>query len=171
MGMDVIGIAPTNAVGQYFRNNVWWWHPLWEYCARLEPELCETVLGHSNDGDGLDSQGALRLAEVLQGALDRGDVDEYAAQRTSQLAALPRQRCRWCDGGGIRTDAVGVELGMPEEVLEPHLAIALGRDRGWCNGCRGEGLVDDPALSYQFDVENVTAFLEFLKACGGFQIW
>ena len=54
MGMDVIGKKPKAEVGQYFRNNVWWWHPLWEYVCEVPPALANRVrYGHSNDGDGL----------------------------------------------------------------------------------------------------------------------
>lgn len=51
MGMDVIGQSPVSERGEYFRNNVWWWHPLWEYCERLAPDLIPSDnLGHYNDG-------------------------------------------------------------------------------------------------------------------------
>ena len=35
MGMDVFGKNPTDEKGAYFRNNVWFWHPLWDYCLHL----------------------------------------------------------------------------------------------------------------------------------------
>ena len=25
--------------GIYFRNNVWWWRPLWNYCYNIAPDL------------------------------------------------------------------------------------------------------------------------------------
>jgi len=52
MGMDVYGIAPIAEVGKYFRNNIWWWHPLWNYVQEVAPHLTEGVNGHFNDGDG-----------------------------------------------------------------------------------------------------------------------
>ena len=36
MGMDVYGIAPEKEWGEYFRSNVWWWRPLWDYTAEID---------------------------------------------------------------------------------------------------------------------------------------
>ena len=38
MGMDVIGLKPTSKEGEYFRNNVWWWGPLADYCMEVAPD-------------------------------------------------------------------------------------------------------------------------------------
>jgi hypothetical protein len=38
MGMDVYGES-----GNYFRNNVWWWRPLANYCQAIAPHICLTV--------------------------------------------------------------------------------------------------------------------------------
>jgi hypothetical protein len=35
MGMDVYGKAPTVEEGKYFRNNLWWWRPLWTYVEEV----------------------------------------------------------------------------------------------------------------------------------------
>lgn len=53
MGMDVFGQSPISERGEYFRNSVWWWHPLWEYCERLAPDLIpHDNPGHYNDEIG-----------------------------------------------------------------------------------------------------------------------
>ena len=31
MGMDVYGRRPKSERGEYFRNNIWWWHPLADF--------------------------------------------------------------------------------------------------------------------------------------------
>jgi len=55
MGMDVMGMNATSEKGEYFRNNVWWWRPLWDYCLNEHGDIAGQVEhGHSNDGDGLD---------------------------------------------------------------------------------------------------------------------
>ena len=36
MGMDVFGLAPKEEKGEYFRNNVWWWRPLWDFVAQID---------------------------------------------------------------------------------------------------------------------------------------
>jgi len=75
MGMDVYGNAPTQKEGEYFRNNIWWWHPLADYIELVAPDeaaACEHW--HSNDGDGLDTGiGAADLMDRL-GAVDARDA-------------------------------------------------------------------------------------------------
>jgi hypothetical protein len=67
MGMDVYGTEPKNEKGAYFRNNVWWWRPLWEYCEFVAPELtCTVENGYSNDVDGLDGEDAKDIAKALR---------------------------------------------------------------------------------------------------------
>ena len=77
MGMDVYGKNPTSEKGSYFRNNVWWWRPLWDYCLEVAPELCSDVSGHTNDGEGLDEAGAIALSEILFQELWDGKTAQY----------------------------------------------------------------------------------------------
>lgn len=170
MGMDVIGRKPTAKAGEYFRNNIWWWHPLWEYCHHVAPEICEGVLGHSNDGDGLPGDGARKLAQVLRRELESGRTKEHADEHESRRKSLPRHTCDQCDGTGIRSDDVGRNMGMPERDLTGEQAERLGRSSGWCNGCDGEGLRESWEASYFFSEENVAEFAEFLEHSGGFRI-
>ena len=168
MGMDVVG---RNNPDAYFRNNVWWWRPLWDYCVELAPELCEEVSGHYNDGDGLDEDGALQLSAILYMEIESGRTLRYEKAYNKRISELPRHDCNLCEGTGIRTDAVGVDMGMPTRELEPHVAAIVGRTHGWCNACGGEGLADDWQTSYPFSVENVSEFADFLADCGGFSIY
>lgn len=170
MGMDVIGRKPSKSTGEYFRNNIWWWHPLWEYCESVAPEICDGILGHSNDGDGLPGDGARKLAEVLKRELESGRTAEYAAAYQAGKAALPRHDCDLCEATGIRRDPVGIEMGMPTRELEEAQTERLGRTHGWCNACNGEGTQADWGASYFFDVDNVREFAEFLEHSGGFRI-
>lgn len=171
MGMDVVGRKPVKKTGEYFRNNVWWWHPLWEYCQEIAPEICEGVLGHSNDGDGLPGDGARKLAEALRRELAGGRTREYAQRHEERRLGLPRTACTYCESTGVRRDAVGVETGMPERDLPDEQAERLGRTTGWCNGCDGEGARAAWEASYFFSEENVAEFAEFLEHSGGFRIY
>jgi hypothetical protein len=40
-----------------------------------------------------------------------------------------------------------------------------------CNGCHATGKVRPSECNYPFDVANVERFAEFLRDCGGFEIW
>lgn len=173
MGMDVYGRKPSSETGEYFRNNVWWWRPLWQYCcevghAVIVDEVAEG--GCYNDGVGLDEAGARELAQILEYELSSGGTAEYERKYNEYLASLPRQACDLCNSTGIRTDAVGTDMRQAERELSPEVQILTGRTHGWCNGCDGIGTQESFAMGYPFSVENVREFVGFLKDCGGFAI-
>ena len=170
MGMDVVGRKPSTKTGEYFRNNIWWWHPLWEYCHQIAPEICDGVHGHSNDGDGLPGDGARILAQTLRWELASGRTKAYSDTFEISRLALPCRPCTHCEATGIRSDTVGNEMGMPNRELTAEQAERLGRSTGWCNGCGGEGTCDSWEASYFFSEENVSEFAEFLEHSGGFRI-
>lgn len=173
MGMDVYGINPgEDGEGEYFRNNVWYWHPLWSYVCGAFPEMVgETPeLGHSNGGYGLGAEEAKELGEALLAQVESGETEEFRRRYYAELADLPRSECHLCAGTGIRTDDVGIEMGMPEAELKPEVQILTGRTHGTCNSCLGIGTVEHFAHNYAFDVDNVREFAEFLVDCGGFRI-
>jgi hypothetical protein len=170
MGMDVYGVSATTERGEYFRNNVWSWRPLWNYCVELAPELCGEVDGETNGGDGLGAEGADDLAVILFNELASGRTEQYEKDYRKMIADLPRHKCDQCEGTGIRADKVGLQMGMPERELSPEIQIITGRSHGWCNACNGEGLQDSWEASYPFYIDNVREFAEFLTECGGFKI-
>lgn len=158
MGMDVMGVAPTTEAGEYFRRNVWGWRPLWQYVEDVHPDIADQVgYGHSNDGDGLDAEYSEVLAAALVEDVDSGRAASYIEQRDAYLADLPMEPCEWCDSTGVRTDEVGVKMGMVE--------------KQWCNGCDGKGERQPWARSYHLDKQDLLDFAEFLEGCGGFEIW
>lgn len=159
MGMDVYGKNPSSDEGKYFRNNVWWWHPLWTYCYAIAEDLIsEEVyqLGHSNDGAGLGADASKKLAFRLKGAIAEGHTKRYEIEYTQKLEALPDEVCGLCEGTGVRTDEIGVNLGMDV--------------RKECNGCKSTGKTRPFETEYPFSEENVKEFATFLEACGGFEI-
>lgn len=171
MGMDVYGKNPTNEVGQYFRANVWYWRPLWGYVEETYPEIAELVeYAQSNDGDGLDESDAVKLASLIKDDLKNGNVREYEKQYRERISELPMDDCDLCEASGIRTDEVAIQSGMPDKELDADIAIIVGREKGWCNGCNGVGKREPWAASYPFEEEVVAEFAEFLESCGGFEI-
>jgi hypothetical protein len=67
------------------------------------PEItAECEHWHSNDGDGLDATGAVRLVERLQQLLVDGSVAAYVKRRDAALAQLPDETCGCCDGTGTK---------------------------------------------------------------------
>jgi len=148
MGMDVCGKNPDTEEGEYFRNNVWHWHPLWEYCRHVAPALTEKVIyGHSNDGDGLDAEDSKRLATCLEQRIENGEAAAYVTERDKTFAALPDEFCWLCGGTGMKA-------GSPK-----------------CSRCNGTGRAQPWEIEYSLDVENIENFARFLAHCGGFEIW
>ena len=149
MGMDIVGIKNKDA---YFRNNVWWWRPLANYCIDLAPDLIKNPEGwHFNDGAGLDEQSTLELARRLTTEISNGRTAAFERCYAEKLAALPSEVCKFCDGTGIRADLPG----------GPRL----------CNACGGEKKLRPSATNYPFSEKNVLEWVEFLMKCGGFKIY
>lgn len=158
MGMDVMGRKPKSETGAYFRRNVWGWHPLADLIENLFPWASPpNTFWHSNDGWGLNATQSKRLAKELSAATEDGRIAFYIKERDDRIASLPKEECPYCNGTGVRTDEIGVELGMDEKL--------------WCNGCDGKGAVSPWETNYHCDIQDVNEFTAFLKDCGGFHIY
>ena len=171
MGMDVFGNSPTKPVGEYFRNNVWWWRPLVAYIVERAPQeiVSKCEYWQSKDGDGLNARDAMKLAFWLHEQVATGDANRYEEAYTARLASLPQHRCNYCHGTGVRRDEVGAEHGMLDRAITEEGHPRKGQV-GWCNGCEGRGMVEHSDTNYPFSVKNVQEFAAFLEACGGFGI-
>ena len=86
--------------GNYFRNNCWWWRPLWSYVC----DVCDHILdeedmehGSYNDGHVITEDKAIAIADVLDKLLDAGDVDkhmvEYEAARAQAEVNNEGKKC------------------------------------------------------------------------------
>jgi len=132
--------------GIYFRNNVWWWRPLWNYCYHVAEDIIEPNMrrmeykfdaddepiyeesdyvkadfdnGHSNDGSGLDDKHAKLLGNRLMETIADGTAIKYQAH---------------------------------------YLQLMEDADD------------DDFSKNYPFDVDNVERFALFCIESGGFEI-
>ena len=172
MGMDVMGLEPTSEKGEYFRRNVWGWHPLWELCQNLVPDVCGDMDNcHYNDGDGLDEISAIDLRDALVCLVEDGTVKAYINERNEHLASLPLEDYEFCQTTGIRNDEVGKQFRMDTFELSEEQAILLGRTHGFCNACHGEGKKASFATNYGVDEQDVADWIAFLSDCGGFAVY
>ena len=153
MGFDLYGERPKKEVGEYFRNSVWWWRPLWDYVT----EVCKDVLtkgdvndGYWNNGHWIHAKQAKRIAERLTELLNSGKTRDYEESYAVRLTKLPLEKCDLCQGTGKRND---------EHV------------KGKCNGCDGCGHRAAWATHYPFSESNVREFVESCKHSGGFRIF
>jgi hypothetical protein len=159
MGMDVYGVKPKNEVGEYFRANVWYWHPLWDCLAQLHPTICDKCESpHDNSGAGLSAKDSITLAKLLKKDLEDGTIKAYIEQYKSYMDSLPLEDCKYCDGLGVRVwkeaDATGQEQSVTKQ----------------CNACLGTLKVSSFATHYHMDYDLVVEFQQFLQNCGGFRI-
>ena len=80
--------------GVYFRNNCWWWRPLWNYCYNIDNlglishEVFES--GHSNSGAGLNDEDAKLLCALLLSEIASGRTIKYQAEYQQQLDDLDK---------------------------------------------------------------------------------
>jgi len=82
MGFDIVGIKAKSKKGEYFRNNVWYWRPLWSYiCNECDDILTikQAEAGCFNDGIKISKAKAERIAKRIQERLDDGSVDLHKA--------------------------------------------------------------------------------------------
>jgi hypothetical protein len=168
--MDVSGKDPRSEKGVYFRASVWWWHPLWEYCETVAPEITRFVeYAHSNDGDGLDSEGAESLGRALLDEIESGRTAAAIRLRQMDLDALPDVPCETCGGTGLRAEPPNPGPGtLPCNACEPADSCS-GKRRPWGTAYslmgKAEGSEPEPDIAF------VREFAEFLVDSGGFAIW
>ena len=151
MGMDISGRKPVSETGSYFRNNVWWWRPLWSYCCNVGEDLIdkETAEGCTyNDGKGLNANDAAKLGVLLQAKIADGHTKLWKNERELWLESLEDENCIVCNNNNRGK-----------------------RKKKDCHGCKGKGTQENWLKSYPFDVENVKEFSNFLIDSGGFEVW
>jgi hypothetical protein len=149
MGMDVYGRDPFSDKGEHFRNNIWWWRPLADYCNRIAPDICRACEHwYHNDADGLQEHDAVALADVLDEHIQSGQTLLYEKSFSEMQESAPDEPCDKCHGTGV----------------DPWKSDAK------CPLCQGTGSVEAFIRWYSFSVENVKEFVEFLRGCGGFRI-
>jgi len=149
---DAVAKFETDNPGYYFRNNVWWWRPLWDYVCQTCDEFLsqeDKDAGHSNSGYLYDEELADKIANRLKVDLMTGATKSYETNYRRTLSELEQVECVHCEGTGQRDDKYV---------------------KGECNGCSGTGKHNDYRTSYPFDVDNVVDFQKFVQASGGFRV-
>jgi len=66
--------------GIYFRNNVWWWRPLWDYVCSICDDFIDEARwdnGHSNNGESFTDEEAKMIAVRLLREIKNNDTEAY----------------------------------------------------------------------------------------------
>lgn len=152
MGFDLMGKSHEEK-GKYFRNNCWWWRPLWQYIA----DECKDILtakdissGCYNDGHFISAKKAFAISQRLDKLIAEGKVKDYEIDYKLSTELLPDEICDICNGTGQRNDFIM---------------------QGECNACNGTGKRRPSQTNYPFDEQNVKEFAEFCRLSNGFEIW
>ena len=85
MGFDLYSTGKHKSEkGEYFRNNVWWWRPLWDWTY----EQCQDILsdkeyerGTYNDCYAIDGERANKIADRLLDRLDDARAYRIAMEK------------------------------------------------------------------------------------------
>ncbi len=170
--------------GRYFQTSNWGWRALALYICTTFPEIASQCKHwQTNDGDGLNEEMALRLADALDRVIETGTLADHIAMREAHIRNQPMRLCRLCHGSGIRTDESADEITehrpvpqrlmvIPEDAKDawgegPHPRAG---QTGWCNGCDGRGHRLPRDADYPLTVEETKRFAEFCRHSGGFEI-
>ncbi len=153
-----------NNPGTYFRNNVWWWRPLWG----LVCEICDSILtpqdmeeGCMNGGHRIDVDKALDMHLLLEEGLKDGSIKNYIDDYIAHQDQLPDEECNICDGKGNRSLKGTLDLEwntIQDDTIQE------------CRGCEGTGFREAFAKHYPLNIDNVKEFSKFCKLSGGFEI-
>jgi hypothetical protein len=97
MGMNVLGNYPTAEVGKLFDTSSEEWSGAADYARAVAPEITKACKWwYSSDYDGLNAEGAKRLADRLEEKIDSGHALAYEIWCDEQSAGRPgEQRYRF----------------------------------------------------------------------------
>ena len=173
MGMDVYGIKPKTQKGEYFRNNVWYWHPLWDYCCSVDSSLIQKVPNaHSNVGDGLDAIESRKLGFLIKATVQDGSAEKYVQDYYENMEKLEPRLCR-CTINAPKNELLTIMLSgliYAPEGDNPFPNYDIKDPDSDCNLCSGSGKLPNYGCNYHITLDNISSFADFLIDCGGFQI-
>jgi len=155
----------NNNPGSYFRNNVWWWRPLWDFvCNTCDDFLSEKDMegGNYNDGRKIAKYKAIKIGKRLSENLADGTV--HMVYRRYELARakadVHNKKVRKEMDKIIKNCKAkhGDDL-VPADYPEPYRTQ-------WKTAQNKE----DWTSHYPFSVDNVKEFAAFCQQSGGFEI-
>lgn len=160
-----IDIYEEAVVGSYFRNNVWWWRPLWEYvCFSCNDILTgkDMEQGQYNSGHRISATKAKRISIRLSKLLANGTIDTH--DREMRLSYE-------------KSKAMNKEVEKERNTLKAKVKKEIGSDIVPANYPEKYRKEWDKIQSredwnghYPFNKENIICFAEFCEGSGGFEI-
>lgn len=156
----------TNNPGNYFRNNVWWWRPLWEFTC----EHCEDILtneditgGCYNDSYVIPEDKALAIAKKLKEALETPETKEYLV-RHENARKEAKEANEKLNEQKEALNKIAITMTGDKDIIPMNYPKELKKqfdelleERNW-------------ASSYPINRDNIERFAEFAEQSGGFSI-
>jgi predicted nucleotidyltransferase len=160
-----LGEYEKEVVGDYFRNNVWWWRPLANYVIVYTGcvDKKDAEMWGENSGHEVDDETAKQIHNQLQVLIESGHTqkfqDDYEKERlkaekhNDKVEKELEKFCKSVEKKLGKTNLAPADF--PKEDHDEWERIY--HKRKW-------------SASYPFSVENVKAFAEFCRFSGGFKI-
>ena len=162
---DDLNKYQSEVVGSYFRSNVWYWRPLWNFVTAG----CSDILsvkdiegGYSNDGHEISKTKSKRMASRIRKLIKIG-----AAESFEELTNTTIQKAREHNNNVDRKMKV-----LREEVLMNYGEGLVPRDYPEPYKSKYDKIQSqrDWSSSYPFSTEILNEFAEFCDQSGGFSI-
>lgn len=110
MGMDVVGLAPTNEAGRYYRASVWSWFPIWDrlvtLCGDFLDEKLLCAMSCNNGAGPEDQETCNKIVERFEGWMGQDSSEKF---------------CRLSDQSNLRVTLQGRFVSDEELKKDPHL--------------------------------------------------
>ena len=152
--------------GAYFRNNVWWWRPLWSFvCEHCEDILTEKDInsGCYNDAHIISRRKAEAIAVRLEDVIESEETEMWIKEHEDNMQQAKRNNKQVEAELEELKKLVEVETGNPD--IYP--AIYPDKFKKKYDEVYGKR---DWASSYPFSKDNVINFIKFARQSGGFSI-
>lgn len=154
--------------GSYFRNNWWYWRPMWAYATTIGLEhgiitKGQAEYGNGNDGSQIDGETAKKWGELILWDIAEGNVRDHETEYKIQYDMAKEHNDELDKAMQILREVVQDETGnkdiVPNDYPKKH-------KKSW------QELWDkrDHRASYPFSEENLKEFAEFMVESGGFSI-
>tara|TARA_R100000315_G_scaffold59849_1_gene35958 strand:- start:314 stop:943 length:630 start_codon:yes stop_codon:yes gene_type:complete len=156
----------NNNPGSYFRNNVWWWRPLWSFtCEHCDDILTEDDMnaGCYNDNYIITEDKAVAIAERLYEALKQPETQEYLDNHMKAMEKAKKHN-EMIEQEKKALDEIAVEMTGNKDIAPIDYPKDLKKKFDELMNKR------DWASSYPINRENIESFARFAKQSGGFSI-
>ena len=154
--------------GNYFRNNWWYWRPMWGYACGLGKQfgvITQKIEEWGNDNSGRKVNGkiAKKWGELILWDISEGNPQDYEEEYMKDYKIAQEHNNRIDKDLDILRELVKEETGdpdiVPNDYPEKH---AKSWQELWS--------MRKHQASYPFSVDNLKEFAKFMIESGGFQI-